>query len=886
MFCNTCGNLLKEGETVCNVCGAPVKAASKPSSYSPLSNEPQQTSLFETPPSRKFDFSWESEAFRHQDQKREAESIDFKWNVGAGHPSPAAAITAAADEQANAAAARRREEESGSIFHDDTFHLRTNENENAEFVAAKKNEEFQELLDEEFEKIKERQAEIDEERNHINEKLMSPPEPTPRVLVTSENAKSAADERIQAYLRKADMEMQNTLKERAVAPPAPAPEPAYTPSPDPSAAPAPGPKEPQSFDPYEPFGGSPFSVADEQDTNRRAFGFRHGEGDIAWEREHTDYDPSVSAISTDDDTEQTPSYLDGRPGGIVGGEAVSAPQDVPVSPDIPAVQESPTAQKDLALSGLFVTDFASPFAAGEAFVDSVVSPSVAGGETVPETPRQPEPRPEEPQSGIFDTSFANPFADVVTAPTAPDSATVPSPVAPATVPVSELKAPVSPARPEAFTFVPKPARDVSEPAEVFPIQPTTQTAPPAEPVAPPAEPVAPPPVPPATPLFPPAPPVPPETPATPPDQPAPPVPPATPAAPPLKPAPVTSATTVPVSGRGHAPDIINKPVVFPFDETPDESAKDVFIIPESKTPEAHKPAVDIPGATKPTATAAPATAPKGPATARKEPDATTAPGTTPAAGTAKTPAAAKRKKPNRAIVVIIDIMIIILVVIAVCFVIVKFAPSTGASELIMKLMRTTGIVSGESSAADENGSRSSADSGYLMPISDGDTLISSQLYNNYNIKEVKYDPSVSWEEGVQYAVEGAVGAKPLGDDHWKDGPQGPLLYDEQAVAAVIRFDSGLVEYINNGNTNFLSSIAVGSPAERKVAGYVASATQISVDVLGIGNIRKNGDDLYVWTNESVTETLGGVPVQRTFKRLYMLSPDVETYKVSDYDDIS
>jgi hypothetical protein len=355
---------------------------------------------------------------------------------------------------------------------------------------------------------------------------------------------------------------------------------------------------------------------------------------------------------------------------------------------------------------------------------------------------------------------------------------------------------------------------------------------------------------------------------------------------------VTSATSAPVSGRGHAPDIINKPVVFPFDETPDKPAKDVFAVPESKTPEAHKPAVEIPGAAKPAATVAPATAPKEPAAAPAPGTSpatgtakTPAPGTSPATGTAKTPAAAKRKNPNRAIIVIIDIVIIMLVIVAVCFVIVKFAPGTGASELIMKLMRTTGIVSEESSAAGEDGSRSSADSGYIMPISDGDTLISSQLYNNYNIKEVKYDPSASWEEGVQYAVEGAAGARPLGDDHWKDGPQGPLLYDEQAVAAVIRFDSSLVEYINNGNTNFLSSIAVGSPAEKKVAGYVASATQISADVLGIGNIRENGDDLYVWTNETVTETLGGVPVQRTFKRLYMLTPDVETYKVSDYDDI-
>jgi hypothetical protein len=78
---------------------------------------------------------------------------------------------------------------------------------------------------------------------------------------------------------------------------------------------------------------------------------------------------------------------------------------------------------------------------------------------------------------------------------------------------------------------------------------------------------------------------------------------------------------------------------------------------------------------------------------------------------------------------------------------------------------------------------------------------------------------------------------------------------------------------------------VGSSAERKIAEYVASVSQISVDTLGVGNIRKNGGDLYVWTNETVTETRDGAPVQRAFKRLYLLTPDVDTYKVSDYEDV-
>jgi hypothetical protein len=370
-------------------------------------------------------------------------------------------------------------------------------------------------------------------------------------------------------------------------------------------------------------------------------------------------------------------------------------------------------------------------------------------------------------------------------------------------------------------------------------------------------------------------------------------------------------TSAPISGRRQAPDIVNKPVVFPFDEVPEQPKKGVTGTAAGGVPEAQKPVAGAPV----TIAAPSAGTPTPPVAASGVTVAATAagasiPALTPEKHTADTfgsspvvkPAettvtkavtaddAKSRKKPHRAVVIAVDILLIIVVILALCFAIVKLAPGTGAAELILKafysIEQSVGLGDGESNAADENaGSAASSDSEPLMPISDGDTLISSQLYNNYNIKSVQYDPNASWEEGAGYSIEGAAAAKPISDDYWSDGPQGPLLYDESAVAAVIRFDSGLVDYINKGATDFLGCIAVGSPAEKKIAGYVASISQLSVDSLGIGNIRKNGEDLYVWTTETITETMGGAPVQRTFKRLYLLTPDVDTYKVSDYEDL-
>jgi hypothetical protein len=1000
--------------------------------YSSLSNEPAQTSLFEAPSDLpasvgKFDFSWESEAFHNQDQRDKTEDIDFKWNIDrsrANIPS-VAAVAAAADERANAATARQREEASESIFRDDTFHLRTSAQEDARFAEAKKNEEFQELLDQEFEKIKYRQAEVDAERSRINEQIMTPPEPNPAVFVTGENARIAAEERIQEYLRRADREMreamrlQAELKQRDLdamkrepePEPAPvsAPEPAHVSAPESAPVSAPEPKAYENFDPYESFGGGAFAAPgdSDQDTNTKAFGFNHKGDDVVWEREREDYDPEVSILDDNRGAERATSYLEGHPDGDVAQTPVAAgnsgvpdifvtdfanPFSVETAPEKLAAgqgAEEYSVRQEGTSEDIFDTSFANPFAIGASsaavskniqgaapqYGPADTQPYVAapGPAAVPGQPIAPEPvvaiPGPEPTSAVTPEPIAEPGPAaapgqpiapepvVATPEPEPTPAVTPEPIAEPT----PAAAPEQPIAPEPVIATPEPEPTPAITPEPIPgFEPTTTPGPIAEPTpaAVPEQPITPEPAP--TPAITPEPipgfapaitpePIAESTPTTTPGpiaeptpaitpgpfaapgQPMAPAPAITPAPdaaprrdgaftfepkpdqgipqaaePPIKPAPVASA---PVHRR--ALDIINKPVVFPFDEAPEKPAPakvdaakpdaDVFTVPEHKTPEAHKPAA-APDARAPagaantaSAAAAGASATAGTAGAATVGTAAAKPASAEAAAAKDREVASKpdkqgRAKPHKGVVIVIDILIVIVIILAACFALVKLAPDTGAAELIKRgasrFLEVTGIA-GEGSNAAEGvaGAGSSTDEGYVMPISDGDTLISSQLYHNYNIGTVKYDPSASWEEGAKYSITGASAAKPISDDHWSDGPQGPLLYDESAVAAIIRFDSGLVEYINQGDTAFLNSVAVGSAAEKKLAGYAASVSQLSFDSLGIGNIRKNGDDLYVWTNETVTETMGGAPVQRTTKRLYMLTPDVDTYKVSDYEDI-
>jgi hypothetical protein len=247
--------------------------------------------------------------------------------------------------------------------------------------------------------------------------------------------------------------------------------------------------------------------------------------------------------------------------------------------------------------------------------------------------------------------------------------------------------------------------------------------------------------------------------------------------------------------------------------------------------------------------------------------------------------APKRKKPNKAVVIVVDILVIAAVVVVVCFAILRLAPDSGVSELIWKgFSKVMQLTDADSGAAEVSASNNNGE--YVMPISDGDTLVSSQLFNNYNIGVVRYDPSASWKEGVEYPIAGADVAKPIENDLWTTNDQGQLLYDESAVAAVIRFNSELMDYIANKNVTLLNELTAGGEVEKKLADYVANVSAVNVESLGIGNIRKEGDNLYVWTNEIVTETRNGVPEQRAFMRLYLLAPGDGYFTVSDFADLT
>ncbi|MDR0357829.1 MAG: hypothetical protein LBH63_05635 [Clostridiales Family XIII bacterium] len=810
MYCKTCGNLLDDNDTVCGVCGTAAtlqqdkpdeaRPASDDASWpwhasgaanteieriapiidsqtenaSPFANtkseyeqeaeeyarsvaneETVATPNITEPPSeerrdlfKKPDFSWDTDIFS-TDKQRKTEDIDFKW--GETPPSPGAAINAAAYEKAVENAVTERVEKGKDVFMDDTFRLRMDPDEESRFMFSKKNEEFQELLDEEFEKIRSRQTEIDEERNRINEEVMSADVATPKTLVTGENALKTAEDRIAEFLQRADREMLERINQKVKA----------------------------QIDEFDRDGDAvPIDEPPREEVLLREEPAQNG-GEHEGSSAETDLSSGTDA----------PYSIFGDLGGIAspfesGNAAVSeSPADV-----IAALYEDvafpPYAFRNN--KSAKVPDFVN---------ETVVFPFDEIADTA--APVAPE------ASAITEPV---PVASEMTE-SAPEASAIMEPVPAA--PVSEVKAAGLAARENASAigaFATSGVHTISGTPEM------TESAPEASAITEPA---------PVAPAI-------------------------------TEPAPTAPAITEPVPG---APEMIEPALAAP------EMTGSVLAAPEMTGsvyagPEISKPAPVAPKSTS--------------ATSEPKPEAAT-------------------KKPKTALMIILDILVVLAVLSFAVFSILKFVPDSGAAEFINKgIDKIEELFGGAKDEGfvvidlDKDDGFIDTETETIPPVADKDTLVASQLFNNINIKQVFYDPNAVYSEGVDYPFAGAAESAPIDNDYWTVDEMGRVLYDEAAVAAVIRFNSKLIDCINNGGTEALSELVAGSAAQAKFADEAGSSEHLEIDSLGIGDIRQNEGSFFVWTIETVTETKSGVATASVHRKLYQLTPDISTMQISDY----
>ncbi len=192
MYCKHCGNEIADDSRFCNHCGSPVEALTKPAAPEPVNvaeftfepedkpQEPRRASFAE--------FQWNVEEYPSRTAVEKTEDVDFNWNASPEEISEAPKKNAAFVEPQNEI---RGEDLEQAVFGQIEFGQIEQKREPEELSAAeridkfftfnKKNEEFQKLINNEYERVKSGNAiqhEMTEADKIAEERFTSLPENT------------------------------------------------------------------------------------------------------------------------------------------------------------------------------------------------------------------------------------------------------------------------------------------------------------------------------------------------------------------------------------------------------------------------------------------------------------------------------------------------------------------------------------------------------------------------------------------------------------------------------------------------------------------------------------------------------------------------------------
>ncbi|MDR3072988.1 MAG: hypothetical protein LBU41_05795, partial [Clostridiales Family XIII bacterium] len=828
MYCKTCGNILRDGDTVCNVCGAKVAesvpqkekdqtvfipkptpvsatypdasaAPGIPSAFTPMPPpqpvaEPQVKSSNEEAEkyTDSMKFYWNNKGFTSPQET--AENVEIKWDAEAQAKAQAQeqvkAISIAARENAEAEQANKRVEQAREIFAADAFPPPPEEPKGAAYEANKGNEAFQEVLDEKFEKMQEKQASIDESRNRLSDFAMTPEVDTPATLIQSEPVVPSAEDRISAFLAHADKDMLEALErqmqtiksqeesdKKVEDVPVVATTPAYVP----------------------PVVDSTPPVVGTEEQSPPVFARSNASADEEWDfmKASSSYEPVVHQR---DEASVPPTFIEEPQRIVTETPQVPIPEQPVVPTPAPVTERSVTDTPQIPIPEQPVAP--TPVPVTERPV--IETPQVP----IPEQVVTPTPTP---------TPAPAPTTDRFAAFSIPREEPIPSP----TTPIPEQAAPQSK---EPYVASVATVEDVpkAEPA----LQPTTDYESMFLPQAPVND-VA------------------------------------------SAPTPEVASAFVDRKTTTATPkDIINKPIIFPFDEEDFLSDSGSGKV-ELNKPETEESLETVVAAREKTANKKK----EKPAKEAKEKKSKEKP--------------AKRKHSGLVITILIDILIILAVLLLACFAILKIAPESSVGKIInegaTKIISMIGLdKSGDKVDVKDNDN--AANGSMVSETSDKETLITGQLYNNVNslIANVYYDSEAKYRADMDYPMGGLNDSESIKNNLWTEDERGPILYDETAVGTVIRFNALVMDYIDNGNADVLSDLLEGSEAEGRLSEMIGTMEYYSIDSLGIGEIRRNGDEFFVWTIEKVTETQGGISTEKTLEKVYKLVPSGTTMKVSDY----
>ena len=209
--------------------------------------------------------------------------------------------------------------------------------------------------------------------------------------------------------------------------------------------------------------------------------------------------------------------------------------------------------------------------------------------------------------------------------------------------------------------------------------------------------------------------------------------------------------------------------------------------------------------------------------------------------------------------VILAILIVVLAVEVIGMGIRFIAPQSKAAEFIdNQLNKVIQLITGEDTEYSVIAAQARTE-----PMEDKTDLINAQIGKNKNgnIESVVYSADLVYDQSTDGQVSDLVLSTPMTVVEWgRDDKNYPVYYDEQVVGQIIAYESQKVELMNNGDESVLKMLDPEMALYSETAALKGKKMDGAFKKLEIGEIRQAGTNYYVW----VRETIGNTTVEKVY----------------------
>lgn len=228
---------------------------------------------------------------------------------------------------------------------------------------------------------------------------------------------------------------------------------------------------------------------------------------------------------------------------------------------------------------------------------------------------------------------------------------------------------------------------------------------------------------------------------------------------------------------------------------------------------------------------------------------------------------------GRIVLKVLLVILIIMLALEVAGVVIKIAaPTSGAANFIDdQLNKVFQLISGEDDK--ELSVFAEAEEIRTEPVEDKTELIAAEKGKNKNgnIGSIVYNGDLAFDAEKKYENTDLNLTQDLTDVAWyRDADNKQVYYDQAIVGAMIAYDSQRVNLINNNDASVLNLMVEGTELYDEVQAS-ANGESVNFETLQIGEIRQSGSSYFVWTAEIING--------KTDSYIYEMQPAGETMKI-------